>query len=84
MRTPVDGKQILQKLSNETGGSTFEVSRKLSLTEIYSRIQEELRSQYIIGYTPPREDSQTGFRHITLRTQDKSLQVSCRSGYYPR
>ena len=84
MRTAVDGKQILQKLSNETGGSMFEVSRKLSLTEIYSRIQEELRSQYIIGYTPSKEDSKTGFRHITLRTKDKNLQVSCRSGYYPR
>lgn len=83
MRTAVDGKQILQKLSNETGGSMFEVSRKLSLTEIFSRIQEELRSQYIIGYMPPKEDSKTGFRRITLRTKDKTLQVSCRSGYYP-
>jgi VWFA-related protein len=84
MRTAVDGKQILHRLSNETGGSMFEVSRKLSLTDIFSRIQEEMRSQYIIGYTPAKDDSKTGFRHITLRTRDKNLQVACRSGYYPR
>jgi len=43
-----------------------------------------MRSQYIIGYTPAKDDSKTGFRHITLRTRDKNLQVACRSGYYPR
>ena len=78
-----DGKKILQKLSEETGGGLFEVSRKLPLTEIFSRIQEELRSQYIIGYTPAKADSKA-FRRISLRAKDKNLKVYCRSGYYPR
>ena len=78
-----DGKKILEKLSKETGGDMFEVSKKLPLTEIFNRIQEELRSQYIIGYTPAQFDSKKGFRRISLRTKDKKLKVSSRSGYYP-
>ena len=73
--------QIAAQVKDKIGRSMFEVSRKLS-TDIFSRIQEEMRSQYIIGYTPAKDDSKTGFRHITLRTRDKNLQVACRSGYY--
>jgi len=79
-----DGKGVLKKLAAETGGSLFEVSRKLPLDEIFNRIQEELRSQYIIGYTPPKADATSGFRRISLRTRDKALKVSCRSGYYTK
>ena len=60
----------------------FEVSNKLTLMEIFNQIQEELRNQYIIGYTPPKADTSPGFRKITLRTKDKKLKVLCRSGYY--
>jgi hypothetical protein len=69
---------------NETGGSLFEVTGKVSLDEIYSRIQEELRSQYVIGYTPPRADASQVFRSISLRARDKNLKVNCRTGYYAR
>ncbi len=78
-----DGKKVLKKLAEETGGGMFEVSNKLPLGEIFRQIQEELRSQYILGYTPAKADAK-GFRRISLRTRDKDLKVSCRSGYYLR
>jgi VWFA-related protein len=77
-----DGKKVLTRLAGETGGSMFEVTGKLPLAEIFNRIQEELRSQYLIGYTPPKEETKPGFHRITLRTKDKKLKVLCRSGYY--
>lgn len=83
-RQPVDGKKVLEKLSNETGGRMFEVSKKLTLPLVFDRIQEELRSQYIIGYTPHAGGSKDRFRKISLRTKDKKLKVYSRSGYYPR
>jgi VWFA-related protein len=76
------GKAILNALARETGGRMFEVSRKLSLKEIYDRIQEELRNQYNLGYTPPSIGG-TGFRRISLRTKDSKLEVVTRAGYYP-
>ncbi|HVW09892.1 MAG TPA: VWA domain-containing protein, partial [Bryobacteraceae bacterium] len=40
------GRGVLQKMSRETGGGYFEVSRERSIDVIYRRIEEELRSQY--------------------------------------
>jgi VWFA-related protein len=77
------GAAALKDLSQETGGRMFEVSKKLPLKEIYDRIQEELRNQYYIGYTPSNAGG-TEFRHIKLRTRDDKLQVVTRAGYYPR
>jgi VWFA-related protein len=76
------GGSTLKNLARETGGNVFEVSRKQPLSQIYDTIQEELRSQYSIGYTSTSE--QEGFRKIKLRTKDKKLKVQTRSGYYPK
>ena len=46
-----DGKKVLERISKETGGAFFEVSKKFPLDAIYKRIEEELRSQYSLGYT---------------------------------
>ena len=42
----------LKKISEETGGHVYSVSRQHPLPEIFKQIQEELRNQYSIGYTP--------------------------------
>lgn len=77
-----DGKKILERISKETGGSLFEVSKKHPLEEIYSRIEEELRSQYNLGYTSDRTDSGTGYRKIQVIAKQKGLTVQARDGYY--
>src|SRR5215469_13757275 len=41
-----DGKKVLQRISEETGGGYAEVSGNDTLDKIYARIEEELRSQY--------------------------------------
>jgi len=77
-----DGKKILERISKETGGSLFEVSKKHPLEDIYSRIEEELRSQYNLGYTSDRTDSGTGYRKIQVTAKQKGLTVQARDGYY--
>lgn len=77
-----DGKKILQQLSQETGGRLFEISSKETVDKIYVQIQEELRSQYNLGYTPDRVMGSTGFHKIELKTKNKDLTVEARSGYY--
>ncbi len=81
-QTRPDGKKVLERLSRETGGGFFEVSRKQPIGQIYSRIQEELRNQYSIGYTPDKTDAGVGFRKIGLTTKQKGLVVRTRDGYY--
>ncbi len=77
-----DGKKVLQRISKETGGGYFEVSKKLPIEKIYDQIQDELRSQYNIGYTPDKSDEGAGFRKIKVTVKGKGLVVQARDGYY--
>jgi VWFA-related protein len=81
---PVDGKLILSRLAVETGGRMFVVSKKDTVEQIYAEIQDELRNQYNLGYTPTRPaDEGSGFRHIRVWTRQKFFRVQAREGYYP-
>ena len=76
---------MLQKISKETGGGYFEVSKKKSLDDIYAQLQEELRSQYNLGYTSSNKPaSSPEFRKIHLTVADKSIVVRTRDGYYTK
>lgn len=77
------GKKTLNMISQETGGRMYEVTKKMTLKEIYDKIQDELRNQYSLGYTPSNKDG-SAFRHIRLRTKDEKLEVVTRTGYYPK
>jgi VWFA-related protein len=81
-QTRPDGKKILERVSKETGGRLFEVSKKQPIEQIYDRIQEELRNQYSLGYTPDRADVGVGYHKIRLMTKQKDLIVQARDGYY--
>jgi VWFA-related protein len=77
-----DGKKILQQISRETGGAYFEVSKKKTVDQIYSQIEEDLRNQYSLGYTSDRPDTETGYRKIQLTVKQKGFIVQARDGYY--
>jgi VWFA-related protein len=77
-----DGKKILQQIARETGGGFFEVSKKMPVSKVYERIQDELRSQYNLGYTSGQPG--TGYRTIHVAAKDKKLIVQARTGYYAR
>ena len=77
-----DGKKILERISRESGGRFFEVSKKESVGEIYTSIVEELRTQYSMGYTPDKDSAASGYHHVTLAVKRKDLTVQTREGYY--
>jgi VWFA-related protein len=79
-REPVDGKKILERISLETGGGYYEVSSKMPLDKIYDQIEEELRNQYSLGYTP--DQSSGGYHKIVVAVKRKGLTVRARDGYY--
>jgi len=78
-----DGKKILQQISRETGGGFFEVSKKHPIEAIYDDIQEELRNQFNLGYTPDPPGTAGAFRRISVSVTQKDLIVQARAGYYP-
>jgi VWFA-related protein len=85
-RTPsnrtADGKKVLERISEETGGGYAEVSGNDTLDKIYARIEDELRSQYNLGYTSDQPGS--GYRAIKVGVKIKNLTVQARQGYYAK
>ena len=76
-----DGKKILEQISKTTGGRLFQASKKETVDKIYAEIEEELRNQYSLTYTPDK-DTGAGYHKIQLSTKDKDLTVQTRDGYY--
>ena len=69
-------------MSRETGGRFFEVTKKEPIDQIYAEINEELRSQYGLGYVPDKGDATPGYHKIHLSANQKDLSVQTREGYY--
>jgi VWFA-related protein len=76
------GRRPLMRMSGETGGGFFEVSKKQGLDQIFGVIQDELRSQYSLGYVSDRPVAAPGFRRIRLTTTKKELIVQARDRYW--
>ncbi|WP_158794626.1 VWA domain-containing protein [Granulicella sp. L60] len=77
-----DGKKILERMAQETGGRFFEVKKNEDVAQIYNQIAEELRSQYRLGYTPSQDASADGYHQVDLSVKQKGLLVQTRDGYY--
>ena len=78
----VDGKKIMQQIAGRTGGHAFEAKKKDDLEPIYKQIEEELRNQYLLTYTPDKPDSEGGFHKVALKASKDDLTVVTREGYY--
>jgi VWFA-related protein len=77
-----DGRGVLQRLSNESGGSFFEVSKKHPVDEMFAILEEELRNQYNLGYVSDKPVTLSGFRTIQLTARQKGLSVQARHQYW--
>jgi len=80
----IRGPKVMARLAEETGGGYFAVSAKQSIEKIYAQIEDELRNQYSIGYTPDRIEKDGKYRKLKLTTIKKGLIVRTRDGYYPK
>jgi VWFA-related protein len=81
----VDGKKILEKMADRTGGLFFEAKKKDSFDEIYAQIGKELHGQYLLTYTPDKaaiKDASDGFHKVLLKANDDKFTVVTREGFY--
>jgi VWFA-related protein len=78
------GKKGLQRMAEETGGVSYEVTKEQPIEAIYSRIEDALRNQYSIGYTPGPSEGDGKYHQIKLTTKDRHLIVNTRDGYYAK
>ncbi len=77
------GDSAMRKLAEETGGRVIEVGNKQEkVRQAFDQIQNELRSQYNIGYTPTNNKLDGSYRKIQLKAKGGDLKVQARQGYY--
>ena len=82
--TPSRGKgdDVLQKMSAATGGRAFFPPSVEEMSLGFNSIEEELRSQYALTYTPADFRADGAFRTIYLFANDRRYQVRTRQGYF--
>jgi Ca-activated chloride channel family protein len=72
---------FLPSLSRDTGGLS-QTAMATQLQGVYDRIAEELHSQYSIGYVSSNPARDGRWRHISVATPSRSLQLRYRLGYF--
>ncbi|MEP6960582.1 MAG: VWA domain-containing protein [Acidobacteriota bacterium] len=73
---------VLKRMSEETGGRVFQVDRRLNLADIFKQIQDEMRTQYSVSYSPANTIKDGGFRKLEFKMANKDYKVQARKGYY--
>jgi Ca-activated chloride channel family protein len=73
----------LQRLADETGGRSFFVQRAAELGKVYSSIEEELRSQYLLTYQSSYVGNADAFRHIEVEVSRPGVEAKTVPGYFP-
>ena len=76
------GDSVLKKLSDDTGGSVIEVSHAKDTSAAFQQIARELRTQYLLGYTPANAKHDGSFRKIRVQVHNGDYRVQARRGYY--
>lgn len=72
----------LSRFAAETGGSVYYIERASDLSRIYDDIQNELRSQYMLGFYPPEGVKAGGkWREVVVEVREGKARTI--RGYYP-
>jgi Ca-activated chloride channel family protein len=82
--TPSRGKgdQVLQQMSESTGGRVFFPPSVEEMANSFKDIEEELRSQYALAYTPADFKFDGSFRSIYLYCNDRRYTARAKKGYF--
>jgi len=72
----------MSKLAEQTGGRIITVRGPDKLDKAFAEIAAELRSQYLLGFTPTNPVNDGKFRRLEVKSKD-GYKIQARKGYYP-
>lgn len=77
------GDKDLVRLSEETGGASFFTGDMLALERAFSKIANELRTQYLITYKPANDKYDGSYRRVDVRLTNghDNLKLRTKRGY---
>jgi len=77
VRTTPDGR--LRRIADETGGGYFELTKASELGPTFTRVAQELHSQYVMGFAPPVLDGKV--HKLTLKVKQPGMTARARRSY---
>jgi len=82
----LSGPQLLNDMAEQTGGKHFAIENVNELPDVAAKIGIELRNQYLIGYSPKKQDRDGKYRKVQVKLIQPrglpALRPSWRQGYY--
>jgi Ca-activated chloride channel family protein len=69
----------LKKIADETGGGYFELNKTADLAPTFTRVAQELHSQYVLGFSPSELDGR--IHKLSVRTKQAGASVRARRSY---
>jgi VWFA-related protein len=80
-------KGALRKVSEATGGQAFIPEDSTQLRAAFTEIEQELRTQYLISYSPTNKARDGSWRRIRIeivnnKLRDQKIKLSYREGYF--
>src|SRR5947209_8673239 len=82
-------KSTLRKISERTGGRAFFPNNESDLRAAFEQIQLELRSQYLVAYSPSNKSKDGSFRRVQIEVvnpdlRKQNLRLTYRQGYFAK
>lgn len=76
------GYGVAVQMARDTGGRVIPVHNDKTMNKAFDEISEELRSQYVLGYTPSNPARDGTYRKIKVETTQQDTKILARKGYY--
>ncbi|MGI9106627.1 MAG: VWA domain-containing protein [Pyrinomonadaceae bacterium] len=79
----------LKKISERTGGRAFFPENEIDLNAAFAQIEQELRTQYLLAYSPTNRARDGSFRQLKIdlvnpELRRQKLKLTYRNGYFAR
>jgi Ca-activated chloride channel homolog len=72
----------LSKYAHDTGGDVYYGLKSRAMEELYKRVTEEARNQYMLAYAPSGTDRGAEYHSVEVRVRREGLTILAREGYY--
>ena len=76
-------RKVVREIANESGGEVFSIGSASKIGEVTKRIEEELRSQYIVAFKSDSTKPEGQYRSVTVAIAKPSVTARTIRGYIP-
>jgi VWFA-related protein len=81
--TDFKSRKVINEIATESGGEVFSIGSAAKIGEVTKRIEEELRSQYVLAFRTDSQKPPGQYRAVTVAVNRPGISVRTIRGYIP-